>query len=44
MTVIAPLETCVSAERPCAFDPLEFGAFLKSELEAGYEAHQSAET
>jgi isopenicillin N synthase-like dioxygenase len=43
-TVIAPLETCVSAERPCAFDPLEFGAFLKSELEAGYEAHQSAET
>lgn len=40
-TVIAPLDGCVDATRPAAFDPLVFGAFLKSELEAGYDAHQT---
>ena len=35
-TEIAPLPGTGEAK----FDPLNFGAFLKSELEAGYDAHQ----
>ena len=38
-TNIAPLP----GTGPAKFEPLNFGAFLRSELEAGYEAHQGAE-
>lgn len=38
---IKPLATCVTHDRPAAFDPINFGAFLRAELEAGYEAHQA---
>ncbi|SLN38427.1 isopenicillin N synthase family dioxygenase [Pseudooctadecabacter jejudonensis] len=36
-TTIAPL----AGAGPARFTPIQFGAFLKSELEAGYDAHQS---
>ena len=38
-TEIAPLACCVTAERPAAFEAINFGDFLRSELEAGYERH-----
>ncbi len=39
-TNIAPLPTCVSEGEPPQFDAVNFGDFLKSELEAGYTKHQ----
>jgi len=41
-TEIAPLGCCVTADRPAAFEPINFGAFLRSELEAGYARHKRA--
>ncbi len=42
-TVIEPLASCVSQENPSRFAPLNFGDFLRSELEAGYDKHKSNE-
>ena len=39
-TDIAPLPSCITPERPPAFEPINFGAFLKAELEAGYDKHK----
>ena len=39
-TNIAPLTACVSESEPARFEPINFGEFLKSELEAGYTKHQ----
>lgn len=39
-TTIAPLAATVSSDNPPKFAPLNFGAFLKSELEAGYQKHK----
>lgn len=39
-TDIAPLAACVTPDRPAAFDRLNFGDFLRGELEASYVAHQ----
>jgi len=41
---IAPLPSCVSPERPAAFAPEVFGDFLRHELEASYQHHQSPNT
>ncbi|MEP0942100.1 MAG: 2OG-Fe(II) oxygenase family protein [Rhizobiaceae bacterium] len=40
-TDIAPLASTVSTQRPAQFDPINFGAFLKRELEAGYQHHKN---
>lgn len=40
-TTIAPLPSCISADRPPRFDPLVFGDFLRSELGAGYDRHKA---
>ncbi len=37
---IVPLSSCVTADRPAAFEPLNFGEFLRGELEAGYDKHR----
>ncbi|NKB54313.1 MAG: isopenicillin N synthase family oxygenase [Rhizobiaceae bacterium] len=39
-TMVAPLAATVSPQRPAQFEPLNFGAFLRSELEAGYQKHK----
>ena len=39
-TEIAPLSCCVTADRPAAFAPINFGEFLRGELEAGYDKHR----
>ena len=39
-TVIAPLASTVSPEQPAAHEPIIFGEFLRSELEAGYQQHK----
>jgi len=39
-TVIEPLLGCVDADDPARFEPIEFGAFVRSELEASYDHHQ----
>jgi len=41
---IAPLPSCVSPERPGRFAPEDFGDFLRHELEASYQHHQSPNT
>lgn len=38
-TVIAPLKSCITPERPALYEPVLFGEFLRSELEAGFEHH-----
>ncbi len=38
-TVISPLASC--CEQGSAFPAIKFGSFLKAELEAGYDQHQS---
>ncbi len=38
-TTIAPWTSCVDAAHPPRFEPLEFGAFLRQELEASYDQH-----
>ena len=39
-TEIAPLACCVQDDAPPKFPPVQFGAFLRAELEASYEQHQ----
>jgi isopenicillin N synthase-like dioxygenase len=39
-TEIGPLPCCVTPDRPAAFEPINFGAFLRSELEAAYDHHK----
>ncbi len=39
-TDIAPLSCCVSHDHPAAFMPINFGEFLRGELEAGYDKHR----
>lgn len=41
-TTIAPLASCISADRPARFEPLVFGDFLRAELGAGYDQHKAA--
>ena len=41
-TQIAPLPATVPDGQAPRFEPIHFGAFLRSELEAGYEAHKTA--
>lgn len=36
---IAPLDSTISKDRGVQFEPLNFGEFLRSELEAGYQKH-----
>ena len=38
---IAPLASCVTTQAPAHFDTINFGDFLRSELEAGYDAHKT---
>ena len=40
-TDVEPLGSCVSSEYPAAFDAVNFGEFLKAELQAGYDKHRS---
>ncbi len=40
-TRIAPLPCCVGAKEAAQFEPLNFGDFLRGELEAGYEKHKN---
>lgn len=40
-TEIRPLSCCVTPERPAAFEAINFGDFLRAELEAAYEHHKS---
>ncbi len=37
---IAPLDACVPAGAKPDFGPINFGDFLRSELQAGYDQHQ----
>ena len=39
-TVIEPLPSCVDAANPARFEPIEFGTFVKAQLEASYDHHQ----
>lgn len=39
-TEIVPLPSCVTPQRPAAFKPVNFGDFLRTELEAGYDRHK----
>lgn len=39
-TDIAPLPACVTPEQPALFEPVNFGAFLRQELQAGYSKHK----
>ena len=39
-TDIAPLQATVSPEHPAKFEQLNFGEFLRGELEAGYQKHK----
>ncbi len=39
-TVIAPLRSCVTPERPVVADAVVWGDHLRSELEAGFEPHK----
>lgn len=39
-TTIEPLPGCVDASGPARFHPIEFGAFVRGELEASYDRHQ----
>ena len=41
-TTIEPLNSTVSADRPAQFEALNFGEFLRSELEAGYQKHKKS--
>ena len=42
-TVIEPLPSCVSDERPCRFEAIEFSAFVRGELTASYDHHAAAQ-
>lgn len=39
-TDIAPLQSTITAQTPSRFAPINFGDFLRSELEAGYQQHK----
>ena len=39
-TTISPLGTCISADRPPAYEPVDFGAFLRGRLEGSYLQHE----
>lgn len=39
-TVIAPLSECITVDRPVYFEPVNYGEFLRAELEAAYQQHQ----
>jgi hypothetical protein len=39
-TEIGPLACCVTPGRPVAFEPMNFGTFLRCELEAAYDRHK----
>jgi len=41
-TNISPLASCVSNDNPARFEPINFGEFLRAELEAGYAHHKEA--
>lgn len=41
-TTIEPLPSCISDSHPAKFEPINFGEFLKAELEAGYSHHKKA--
>lgn len=38
-TVIEPLSSCVDASNPAHFEPIEFGTFVRTQLEASYDTH-----
>ena len=40
-TVIEPLPSCVDAVHPVGFEPIEFATFVRRELTASYDHHQS---
>ena len=42
-TTIAPLPSTLTPDQPAQYEPINFGAFLKSELEAGYQKHKKPE-
>jgi isopenicillin N synthase-like dioxygenase len=39
---IVPLPGCVTPDRPTAFPAINFGEFLRGELQAGYEKHKKS--
>jgi len=39
-TTIAPLPSTLTPDQPAQYEPINFGAFLKNELEAGYQKHK----
>lgn len=39
-TNIAPLPCCITPERPARYEALNFGDYLRSELQAGYDQHK----
>jgi len=39
-TMISPLDSCVTSERPAAFEPVRFGDYLRGEYEAGFSHHE----
>ncbi len=41
-TIVKPLQSCTSTDRPVSFDAVHFGDFLREELHAGYEHHQQS--
>ena len=41
-TDIAPLSACVTDDQPARFEKVNFGAFLREELGAGYDQHKNA--
>jgi len=38
-TVVEPLPSCVDGAHPAAFAPIEFGSFVRDQLEATYDHH-----
>ena len=40
-TEIAPLQSCVDETHPSRFEPIEFATFVRRELTASYDHHQS---
>lgn len=40
-TVVSPLASCIDGGRPSAFEPLDFGEFVRGRLRGSYEQHES---
>ena len=38
-TIVEPLPSCVDAAHPAGFEPIEYGAFVRGQLEASYDHH-----